>query len=139
VLSLCKEQISVIRHFVPTAVVMKSFNLWHITPCSRMKFSRRFGGKSSLRLQGWIINQETRMKQVVDPLIGLFFDSEERGGICLWNVGWLSTDYKVLYPKERTLHKCYLPEYPYVYFIPVFSKVTTFFCIKFDVIHGPHW
>jgi hypothetical protein len=30
-----------------TAVVMNSTSLWDITPCSSMKFRRRFGGKIS--------------------------------------------------------------------------------------------
>jgi hypothetical protein len=32
------------------------------------------------------------------------FAREDVGGMFLRNVGWLSTDYKVLYPKEVNLH-----------------------------------
>jgi hypothetical protein len=33
------------------------------------------------------------------------FDPEDEGDIFLRNVGWLSTDYTALYPKNSTVHK----------------------------------
>jgi hypothetical protein len=34
-------------------------------------------------------------------LHGLLFNPEDEGGMILGNVGWLSTDYKTLYPKGK--------------------------------------
>jgi hypothetical protein len=37
-------------------------------------------------------------------LIGLFLGPEHGGDMFLWNVDWLSTDYKALYiPEDKTL------------------------------------
>jgi hypothetical protein len=44
-----------------TIYILKSTILWHITPCSKLKVNRRFGGKYRLHLQGrkisWARNQ----------------------------------------------------------------------------------
>jgi hypothetical protein len=47
-------------------------------------------------------------------LLGLFIDPEYGGDMLLRNVGWLSTDYAVLYPK-RYNSSGILPFYVYVY------------------------
>jgi hypothetical protein len=68
-----------------TAVVMKS-SVLGMPPCSPLKVSRYFGGTSHATCfySGF--------------LLMLFFDPEDGGDIFLLNVGWLSTDYTVLYP-----------------------------------------
>jgi hypothetical protein len=42
---------------VPTAVVMKSFIFWDITPCSPLKMNQRFGEICRLHLQGRRMSQ----------------------------------------------------------------------------------
>jgi hypothetical protein len=87
---------------VLTAVVMKSFIVWDITPCSPLKVHKRFGGTYRLHLQGWI-NQDASVKTALlatcfhaGSLLGLFFYPEDGGDMFLRNVGWLSTDYTAL-------------------------------------------
>jgi hypothetical protein len=44
------------------------------------------------------------MKHHAGSLLGSFFDPDSGGNVFLWNIGWLSTDYVALCPKDRTLH-----------------------------------
>jgi hypothetical protein len=62
---------------VLTAVVMKSTIFWHITPCSTLKVSRRFGGTSTLLATCFHASF----------LLGSFLDPEYGGDMFLRNVG----------------------------------------------------
>jgi hypothetical protein len=69
-----------VSYEVLTAVVMKSFILWDIAPCSPSKVNRLFGGKYLCNFQ--------------------FFDPENGAYFFIWNVCLLSTDCAVLYPRK---------------------------------------
>jgi hypothetical protein len=65
---------------VLTAVVMKSTIFWDITPCSPLKFNRRFGGTYRLHLQGrrisQAINQRESKWQVESQIQGVLIEGE---------------------------------------------------------------
>jgi hypothetical protein len=46
-----------------TEVVIKSSNFWNITPCSPLKFNRRFGGTSMFSEDGSVISQNIELFQ----------------------------------------------------------------------------
>jgi hypothetical protein len=72
--------------------IMKSYTFWEITPCSLLKFNRRFGGMFSLHLQGRKINQTRKQRESRWQaehrgfLLGLFFYLEDGGDIFLRNI-----------------------------------------------------
>jgi hypothetical protein len=68
---------AVIAVQVLTAVVMKSFVFWDITPCSPLSINRRFGGSCGHTLHGRRINRKN-----VDFLLDLFFDPEMGATFC---------------------------------------------------------
>jgi hypothetical protein len=98
---------------VLTAVVMNSLIFWDITPCSPLKVNWCFGRTCRLHLQGRRISQARNHHEagtswanlpccfmVVSFLV--YSSNPEHGdGMVLRNVGWLSTDYTVLYPRRR--------------------------------------
>jgi hypothetical protein len=73
-----------------------------IAPCSPLKVSKRFGGTSSVHLDG---RKQTRTLVCyllhIGLLLGLFFDPENRGDMFFRNFSWLSTDYTALYPRRQ--------------------------------------
>jgi hypothetical protein len=62
---------------VLTVVVMKITVFWDITPCSPLKFNRRFGRTYHLHLQGRKISQQETSVKAGD----LFFDPEDGGDV----------------------------------------------------------
>jgi hypothetical protein len=81
---------------VLTAVIMKGPLFWDTMPCSTLKVNQHFRGICFLNLQGQRISQswnhhEARSKDSLLPA---------GGDMLLRNVGWLSTDYMMLYPKR---------------------------------------
>jgi hypothetical protein len=81
---------SVLNHVgfeVLTAVIMKSSVFWDITLCSTLKVKRRLVVFATGFHSGF--------------LLGLFFDSDDGGGVFLRKVDWLLTDYKALYPRRQ--------------------------------------
>jgi hypothetical protein len=84
---------------------LKSAIFWDKTPCSPLKFNRRFGGTYSTRLHGRIsrakYQRESRLQAGrfhAGNLLDLF-DSEYGSHMSFRNVGWLSTGYTALYPR----------------------------------------
>jgi hypothetical protein len=67
---------------------LKSTIFWDITPCSPLKVSRRFGALLATSFHARF-------------LLALFFDPEDGGDMFLRNIGWLSRDYMVLYPRRQ--------------------------------------
>jgi hypothetical protein len=57
VMPIIWEKSVYLRFEVLTAMVMKRFVFWDITPCSPLKVNRRFGGTCRIHLQGRRINQ----------------------------------------------------------------------------------
>jgi hypothetical protein len=47
------------KKFIRTAVVMKSYTFWDISPCSPLKVSRRFGETRGLQLQHEACNKQS--------------------------------------------------------------------------------
>jgi hypothetical protein len=93
------------------AMRMESSIFWDITPCSRLKAKRRFGGICRLHLQSSRISQtmnqyETAIRWLclllfhAAFLLCLFFVPEDGNDTFLWKVCWLSTDYEALYPRR---------------------------------------
>jgi hypothetical protein len=78
---------------VLTAVVMKSFTIWEITPCSRMEGNRHFGGARHFHLQGRRISQARNRRETgcklstVGFLLGSFLNFDDGSNIILQNVG----------------------------------------------------
>jgi hypothetical protein len=68
-----------------TTVAMKSSIFWDTTPCSLVKVNRLFGRKYRLHLQ------DRRVNQTRNP--------EDGCDMFLRNNGWLSADYRAVYPK----------------------------------------
>jgi hypothetical protein len=70
--------------------------------------NRPFGGRYRFNLQGLRISRARNQRENFSChvfsrcfLLGLFFDSEDRGDIFLRNVGWLSTAYTTLKPRSE--------------------------------------
>jgi hypothetical protein len=65
-----------------------SYISWDVTPCGPLKVNRRFGGAliatCLVLVFAWLI----------------FLDPEDGGDVFLRNVGWISADYAVLYPRR---------------------------------------
>jgi hypothetical protein len=61
--------------------------IFSVEEYAKQQTSVKAGGKQSYMLHA-------------DFLLGLFFDTEDGGQIFLRNVGWLSTDYRALYPRK---------------------------------------
>jgi hypothetical protein len=59
---------SLIYEFL-TAVIMKCYIFWDITPCSLLKVNRRIGGKCCLNFQDQIISQAINQLEVGDQQI----------------------------------------------------------------------
>jgi hypothetical protein len=99
-----------ILHFVGyevlRAVVMKGSIFWDIASCSLLKVNRRFRGTCCLHLQGQSIsqarNQLENKWQVKHAgfFLGLFFNPKNGVDMFLQNVGLLSMDYRMLYPRR---------------------------------------
>jgi hypothetical protein len=78
-------------------------------PCSLMKFKRPVRKACHLHLQGWRVRKARKQNEAGSKhesahagfLISLLFDSEKGGDIFLRNVGWISLNYKALYPRRR--------------------------------------
>jgi hypothetical protein len=87
---------------------------WDVTPFGPSRVNRCFGGTFPQHLHGWRnqVNKESVRRQLAAfflvPTSVDSFDREDVGDMFLWNVGWLSTDCKALYPQEFTLqnHRC---------------------------------
>jgi hypothetical protein len=77
----------------------------HITPCSPLKADRRFGGTYCHHLQCVYVNHVTNQHETSSRhswfLAWLSFNLDYEGEMLLRNVGWLLTDYTVLYPKRQ--------------------------------------
>jgi hypothetical protein len=79
---------------VLAAVVMNSTIFWDITPCSPLKFNRRFGETYRLHLQcrkmSRARNQRESRWQAENSagfFLSLFFDTEDGGDMFFRNVG----------------------------------------------------
>jgi hypothetical protein len=78
---------------VLTAVIMKSTIFWDMTPCSPLKFNRRFGGtRLHLRIEEYA-TQETSVKQVVSKSLKI-------EATCFSETS-VETDYTTLYPRTQ--------------------------------------
>jgi hypothetical protein len=83
---------------------------WNIASFSPLKINRRFGGICSLHLQGRRIIQARNQYGYVycllpaSFLLRLFFIPENGCNMFIRNVGWLSMDYTVLYPRRWNFH-----------------------------------
>jgi hypothetical protein len=88
-------------------------------PCSPLKVNRHFGGTCHLHFQSQRICQAKKKHGSrwqsehmallatcfhVCFLLSLFFDPEDGNDMFLLNFVWLSMDYMVLHPEDRTLH-----------------------------------
>jgi hypothetical protein len=71
-------------------------------PCSKMKLNRRFSGTYRRHPQDRTVSQRRNQPEAGSKL-GLLFDSENWDDVFLWNVGWLSPDYRALCPRR---HHC---------------------------------
>jgi hypothetical protein len=60
---ISEQQESHIGVQVLTALVMRSYVFWDITPCSPLKVIRRFGGICSLHLKGRRISRERNQRE----------------------------------------------------------------------------
>jgi hypothetical protein len=71
-----------------------------------LNVSRRYGETCRLHLQGRRMRHSRNQREsswhaelcCCSFLFGLFFDPEDGGDMFFRNVGWISTDYKALYP-----------------------------------------
>jgi hypothetical protein len=109
--SPCRE---ILKSCIPTIFdkqlyVKKTSVFWGVTPCRPFKVNQRSGGTCRLHFQGRRISQARNQGEECGKLharflLGLFFDTENGGDMFFRNVGWLSTDYTALYPRDRTLH-----------------------------------
>jgi hypothetical protein len=90
---------------VLTAVVVKGFIFWEITPCGRVRDNRHFGGACHFHLQGWRISQARNRRDTgcklsyAGFLLGLFFN--------LMMEAMFSS--KMLVDFQQTT-QCYIPE-----------------------------
>jgi hypothetical protein len=82
---------------VLTEVIIKSSIFWDITPHSLLKDNRRFGGACSLYLFATYFH--------AGLLLGLFFDREDGGAMCLRKVGHFQLTTRRYIPEDRTLDK----------------------------------
>jgi hypothetical protein len=78
----------------------KRSSFWAITPCSPLKVKWRFGGTCRPHLQG---PRSCSVYYVLhaDFLLDVFFSLEDWGDVLFRNIGWLSTDYTVLYLRRQ--------------------------------------
>jgi hypothetical protein len=83
---------------------MKNSIFWDITTCMPLKINRRFGGKCYPHLQGRRINRARNQHEAGSKK--KFFHPEDGGNKFLWNSGWVSTAYTVLYPRRQNLNIC---------------------------------
>jgi hypothetical protein len=74
---------------VLTTMDMTSTISWDITPCSPLKFNRRFGIKYRLHLQCRRMSRARNQRGSRWPgfTLGLFFYTEDGGDVFLRNVG----------------------------------------------------
>jgi hypothetical protein len=82
---------------VPTVVITKIYIPWHKTSWSPVKINWSFGGRYRLHIRGLRVSQEGNQHKAGRTsnlkMVAMLFR----------NVGWLSTDYTVLYPRR---YKC---------------------------------
>jgi hypothetical protein len=77
--------------------------------CSPLRVNRCFGGTCRLHFHGRRVSQarnqhETGTKQsrlFAGFFLDLLFNTEDGGNMFLWNVGWLSPDYRALYLRRQ--------------------------------------
>jgi hypothetical protein len=95
--TVCKTAVYIVGFEVLTAVVMKSFIFWDVTPCSLLKVDRRFGGTFRFHLQGRIREHYVRFEVLtamstksmlfVVCYFSLLFDPVDGGSNFLRNYG----------------------------------------------------
>jgi hypothetical protein len=76
----------------------EEFYLLVLTLCSPLEVNRCFWGTCRLHLWAQGISQA---KLHTSFLLSLLLDSEDGGDMFLRNIGWLSRDYIVLYPRRQ--------------------------------------
>jgi hypothetical protein len=79
--------------YVLTAVVIKSYVLWDITPYSEAEVSWRFGGRYHIHFQDWKV-RKARNQNESDRL-------EDLGRMLLRNVSRILPDYRALFPLRQ--------------------------------------
>jgi hypothetical protein len=93
-----------------TVAINKNIFFWDVTPSGQSGVNRLFGGQYHLHLHGRKnqLNKEPVRSQLAAfflvPSSANSFSCEDVGDMFLRKVGWLSTDYKALYPQQVTLH-----------------------------------
>jgi hypothetical protein len=92
----CNSFVDYVGFEVLTAVIMKSSIFWDITLCSPLKDNRCFGGTCRLHLQGRRKSHERNRREASSKQ-----SPEDGGDMFLRNIGWLSTDYTVWYPRRH--------------------------------------
>jgi hypothetical protein len=78
---------------VLTELLMKRSMSWDITRCSQLKINRRFGRKYFQNSTCYLLH--------AGFLLGLFYDTKNRGDMILRNVSLLQTDYTVMFPRRQ--------------------------------------
>jgi hypothetical protein len=126
-------------------VVMKNSVFYDITPRSPLRANGHFGGTCRLHLQGRRISQARNQREYMwqaQLWSGLLFDREDRNDMFLWKVGWISTDYTVLWPRRQNTsnkNNVYMASTKWRY-VTQYSYVYLYICIYFLIwlcLHKP--
>jgi hypothetical protein len=83
---------------------MDSSILWYIMPRSPLKNNRCFGGTYRINLQDRRISQTITHREAGSKPCRPF-DPENGGDMLFRNIGWISADYKALYPRRSNSSK----------------------------------